>query len=119
SGVVGEVVAVPVAAVLDDDVGDPHVPNGPLGVAEDADAVAGQVAEVHVADADVLRPAREVNAADADSYGPGVAAADDLSAQELDVTDIGPGESMAGLGAIGIETKDGPVQPQGRARAKL
>src|SRR5581483_8781455 len=96
-----EVVAVAVAAVLDDRVGDPHVPDRPRGLAEDADAVAGQVAGTQVADADVGAAAAQVDAADVDSLGPGVVAADDFAPQQLHVLDIGSGEGLAIPAAVG------------------
>src|SRR5262249_6257157 len=105
AGPLAEVVAVAVAAVLDDDVGDPDVAGGVVRVAEDADAVARQVVEAHLSDVDVRRAARQVDPPDVDALGPGVVAADDLAAQERDVGDVPSKEDLAVPRALLVEAE--------------
>ncbi len=75
------VVSVFIGAIVDYCIGHPNIVCGMFFVfSEDTDAVAGQVADLHPGNSDVMAWSSEINAADIHSVGPFVISTDDLAA---------------------------------------
>lgn len=115
----GEVVGITVAAVLNDNVVDRHVADSCFLRAEYTNAVAAEIADLHVTDPDASRLSCDVDSADVHTVRPSVVSSGDLAVRQNDVSDVPAGKNRSILLAAFIQHEHGPRHFQVDSRPQL